>query len=88
MASGGTVTATLLLGNTIVDTATRPVAVSLGETVTITGLGANLNVGATDPFTVTASNLDTLSQLHPPGHDGWWRRHRVSTAVARITRKK
>ena len=61
MAPGGTVTATLLLGSTIVDTATRPVAVSLGETVTITGLGANLNVGATDPFTVTASNLDTLS---------------------------
>ena len=60
-APGGTVTATLLLGNTIVDTATRPVAVSLGETVTITGLGANLNVGATDPFTVIASNLDTLS---------------------------
>ena len=59
MAPGGTVTATLLLGNTIVDTATQPVAVSLGETVTITGLGANLNVGATDPFTVTASNLDT-----------------------------
>ena len=61
MASGGTVTATLLLGSTIVDTATQPVAVSLGETVTITGLGANLNVGATDPFTVIASNLDTLT---------------------------
>ena len=61
MAPRGTVTATLLLGSTIVDTATRPVAVSLGETVTITGLGANLNVGATDPFTVTASNLDTLA---------------------------
>ena len=61
MAPGGTVTATLLLGNTIVDTATQPVAVSLGETVTITGLGGNLNVGATDPFTVTAINLDTLT---------------------------
>ena len=61
MAPRGTVTATLLLGSTIVDTATQPVAVSLGETVTITGLGANLNVGATDPFTVTASNLDTLT---------------------------
>ena len=61
MAPSGTVTATLLLGSTIVDTATKSVAVSLGETVTITGLGANLNVGATDPFTVTASNLDTLS---------------------------
>ena len=61
MAPGGTVTATLLLGNTIVDTATQPVAVSLGETVTITGLGGNLNVGASDPFTVTASNLDTLT---------------------------
>ena len=61
MAPSGTVTATLLLGSTIVDTATKSVAVSLGETVTITGLGANLNVGATDPFTVTASNLDTLA---------------------------
>ena len=61
MAPRGTVTATLLLGSTIVDTATKSVAVSLGETVTITGLGANLNVGATDPFTVTASNLDTLT---------------------------
>ena len=61
MAPRGTVTATLLLGSTIVDTATKSVAVSLGETVTITGLGANLNVGATDPFTVTASNLDTLA---------------------------
>ena len=61
MAPSGTVTATLLLGSTIVDTATKSVAVSLGETVTITGLGANLNVGATDPFTVTASNLDTLT---------------------------
>ena len=61
MAPRGTVTAALLLGSTIVDTATKSVAVSLGETVTITGLGANLNVGATDPFTVTASNLDTLA---------------------------
>ena len=61
MAPRGTVTAYLLLGNTVVDTATKPVTVSLGETVTITGLGANLNVGATDPFTVTASNLDTLT---------------------------
>ena len=58
-APGGTVTATLLLGSTVVDTATQSVSVSLGETVTITGLGGNLNVGASDPFTVTASNLDT-----------------------------
>ncbi len=52
-------TAELLEGGTTFATATQPVAVSLGETVTITGLGANLNVGATDPFTVIASNLDT-----------------------------
>ena len=61
MAPGGTVTATLLLESTVVDTATQPVTVSLGETVAITGLGGNLNVGASDPFTVTASNLDTLT---------------------------
>ena len=54
--SGGTVTATLRRGSTIVDTATQVVTVK-DPSVSITGLVTEMEDGQSDSFTVSASDL-------------------------------
>ena len=55
--SGGTVTATLRRGSTIVDTATQDVAVGSAPTIEITGLLTDIGDGQSDEFTVSALDL-------------------------------